>query len=76
MPWLQLEDEDLDNVQNVPATPKKATQAADLEVDTIMVVRQSIFVFARGRIGYEYIALYVYTIVEPPIKDTRGQPLY
>ena len=38
MPWLQLEDEDLDGVQNVPSTPKKPPQAAELEVGTILVV--------------------------------------
>ena len=39
MPWLQLEDEDLDIVGNVPATPKKTAPSAEhLDVGTILVV--------------------------------------
>lgn len=38
MPWLQLEDEDLDAVQSVPAAPKKAVQPAEVEMATIIVV--------------------------------------
>lgn len=36
MPWLQLEDEDLDAA--IPSTPKKTAQPADAELTTIMVV--------------------------------------
>lgn len=42
MPWLQLEDEDLDSVQAVPSTPKKTPQPAELDVGTILVVSVSV----------------------------------
>ena len=42
MPWLQLEDEDLDAVQEIPTTPKKSGQKSEVELTTIVVV--SLFV--------------------------------
>ena len=48
MPWLQLEDEDLDSTQTIPTTPKKSPQPAELEVGTILVVSQLADVIWRG----------------------------
>lgn len=38
MPWLQLEDEDLDMVGNIPPTPKKTAPPSELDAGTILVV--------------------------------------
>ena len=37
MPWLQLEDEDLDSVK-IPETPKKSRESSDFDLGTIVVV--------------------------------------